>query len=109
MSELTPLTPEQKARRAASFGGAAAHYDRYRQGPPMAAVEWVLPSRVRTAVDLGAGTGALSRLLVERADEVVAVEPDDRMRAVLAESLPGVRRWPAGARRCRCPTPASTR
>ncbi len=42
-------------------------------------------------VDLGAGTGALSRLLVGRADEVVAVEPDDRMRAVLTESVPGVR------------------
>lgn len=86
-----PLTPEQKAARAASFGGAAAQYDRYRQGPPPAAVEWVLPEPVRTAVDLGAGTGALSRLLVGRAAEVVAVEPDDRMRAILAESLPGVR------------------
>ena len=49
------------------------------------------PAPVRTAVDLGAGTGALTRLLVGRADEVVAVEPDDRMRAVLAESVPGVR------------------
>ena len=43
------------------------------------------------AVDLGAGTGALTRLLVGRADEVVAVEPDDRMRAVLAEAVPGAR------------------
>ena len=42
-------------------------------------------------VDLGAGTGALTRLLVGRADEVVAVEPDDRMRAVLTESVPGAR------------------
>ena len=39
----------------------------------------------------GGGTGALTRLLVGRADEVVAVEPDDRMRAVLAEAVPGVR------------------
>jgi SAM-dependent methyltransferase len=28
---------------------------------------------------------------VDRADHVIAVEPDERMRAVLAESLPGVR------------------
>ena len=89
--EFVPLTPEQKAERAASFGGAASHYERYRPGPPVEAVDWVLPTPVRTVVDLGAGTGALTRLLVGRADEVVAVEPDDRMRAVLAESVPGVR------------------
>jgi SAM-dependent methyltransferase len=88
--EPVPLTPEKKAARAASFGGAASHYDRYRQGPPMAAVDWVLPAPVQRVVDLGAGTGALSRLLVERADEVIAVEPDDRMRAVLTDSVPGV-------------------
>jgi SAM-dependent methyltransferase len=88
--EFGPLTPEQKAERAASFGGAASHYERYRPGPPVEAVEWVLPAPVRRVVDLGAGTGALTRLLVGRADEVVAVEPDDRMRAVLAESVPGV-------------------
>ena len=86
-----PLTSEQKAERARSFGTAAAQYERYRQGPPTAAVDWVLPARVRTIVDLGAGTGALTRLLVGRADEVVAVEPDDRMREVLIESVPGVR------------------
>jgi SAM-dependent methyltransferase len=86
-----PLTPEQKAQRAASFGEVASHYERYRPGPSPAAVDWILPSRVGTAVDLGAGTGALSRVLVDRADQVVAVEPDDRMRAVLAEALPGVR------------------
>lgn len=95
MSEPEPepvlLTPEQKAQRAASFGGAAAHYERYRPGPPVEAVEWILPRPARTVVDLGAGTGALTRLLVGRADEVVAVEPDDRMRAVLAEAVPGAR------------------
>jgi SAM-dependent methyltransferase len=95
VAELEPdpiaLTREQKAERAGSFGGAAAQYERYRQGPPAAAVDWVLPTPVRTVVDLGAGTGALTRLLVGRAEEVVAVEPDDRMREVLIESVPGVR------------------
>jgi SAM-dependent methyltransferase len=91
MSEPTSLSPETKAARAGSFGGAASLYERYRPGPPAAAVDWVLPERVRTVVDLGAGTGALTRLLVGRADEVVAVEPDDRMRAVLAEAVPGAR------------------
>jgi SAM-dependent methyltransferase len=85
------LTAEERAARAASFGEAASQYERYRQGPPAAAVDWILPGHVGTVVDLGAGTGALARLLVGRADEVVAVEPDDRMRAVLADSVPGVR------------------
>jgi SAM-dependent methyltransferase len=91
MPEPTPLSPETKAARASSFGGAATLYERYRPGPPVQAVEWVLPEPVRTVVDLGAGTGALTRLLVGRAEEVVAVEPDDRMRAVLAEAVPGAR------------------
>jgi SAM-dependent methyltransferase len=89
--EIVPLTPEQRAERAASFGGAASHYERYRPGPPVEAVDWILPAPVGRVVDLGAGTGALSRLLVGRADEVIAVEPDDRMRAVLSESVTGVR------------------
>lgn len=89
--DRSALTAEQKAERAGSFGAAAAQYERYRPGPPVAAVDWVLPSPVHTVVDLGAGTGALTRLLVGRADEVVAVEPDDRMRETLIESVPGVR------------------
>jgi SAM-dependent methyltransferase len=91
MPEPTPLSEETKAARASSFGGAAALYERYRPGPPVQAVDWVLPEPVGTVVDLGAGTGALTRLLIGRADEVVAVEPDDRMRAVLAEAVPGAR------------------
>jgi SAM-dependent methyltransferase len=86
---LSTLAPEEKAKRSGSFGEVASHYERYRPGPPTAAVDWFLPTRVRRVVDLGAGTGALTRLLLDRSDEVVAVEPDDRMRAVLAEQVPG--------------------
>src|SRR3974390_3274028 len=88
---LSHLDVEEKAQRAASFGGVASHYERYRPGPSSAAVDWLLPARVGRVVDLGAGTGALTRILVDRADEVVAVEPDDRMRAVLEESVNGAR------------------
>jgi len=83
-----------RATLAGSFGSVAGHYERFRPGPPEAAVEWYLPRRVGRVVDLGAGTGALTRLLVERADDVVAVEPDDRMRAVLATEVPGARALP---------------
>jgi SAM-dependent methyltransferase len=88
---LSQLAPEEKAMRAGSFGGVAALYERYRPGPSPAAVEWMLPADVGTVVDLGAGTGALSRLLLDRARDVIAVEPDDRMRSILTEQLPGVR------------------
>jgi SAM-dependent methyltransferase len=85
------LTPAQKAERAASFGGVATHYERYRPGPPAAAVDWILPVGARAVVDLGAGTGGLTRVMKGRVAEVIAVEPDDRMRAVLAEAVPEAR------------------
>jgi SAM-dependent methyltransferase len=88
---LSHLPADQKAERSGSFGEVAAHYDRFRPGPPTEAVDWLLPTRVERVVDLGAGTGALTRLLVERADEVVAVEPDDRMRSVLVKEVPKAR------------------
>ena len=88
---LSHLPSDEKSRRAGSFGGVASHYERFRPGPPVAAVDWLLPTHVGTVVDLGAGTGALTRLLIDRADQVVAVEPDDRMRSVLTEEIPGVR------------------
>ena len=88
---LSHLSSQEKATRSGSFGGVASHYERYRPGPPVAAVDWILPTHVGRVVDLGAGTGALTRLLVGRADEVVAIEPDDRMRSVLTEEVAGVR------------------
>lgn len=88
---LSHLPPHEKQRLSGSFGDVASDYERYRPGPPAAAVDWILPGKVRTAVDLGAGTGALTRLLADRAEEVVAIEPDDRMRSVLTDRMPGVR------------------
>jgi SAM-dependent methyltransferase len=84
-------TPASRGRRAQSFGVVADEYDRYRPSPPQAALDWLLPERVSAVLDLGAGTGALSRKLLPRADEVLAVEPDARMRTVLARRLPHVR------------------
>ncbi|MCV7242099.1 class I SAM-dependent methyltransferase [Mycobacterium mantenii] len=77
--------------RAMSFGSIAEDYDALRPHPPRHAVDWLLPSDCEVAVDVGAGTGLFTRTLVGRAAQVVAVEPDARMRAVLAERSPGVR------------------
>ena len=55
------------------------------------AVDWVLPPSPDDVLDLGAGTGAVTRLLRERVPgKVVAAEPDARMRAVLVRRVPNV-------------------
>ena len=74
-----------------SFGAIADDYDRVRPVAPPDAVDWLLPDDCQTAVDLGAGTGLLSRALASRVPQVIAVEPDPRMRAVLQARSPGVR------------------
>ncbi len=79
-----------RADRAMSFGSIAADYDRLRPSPPPDAVRWLLPASCDVAVDLAAGTGLLTRALAGRAREVIAVEPDGRMAAVLRERSPGV-------------------
>jgi len=74
--------------RALSFGAIAEDYDRFRPGPPLDAVEWLVSRPCETAVDIGAGTGALTRVLAPRVPRVVALEPDPRMSAVLAARVP---------------------
>jgi SAM-dependent methyltransferase len=80
-----------KASRARSFGSAADVYERARPRYPDAAVDWLLPQGTQTVLDLGAGTGKLTRSLVARGLDVVAVEPLPEMRERLAAALPEVR------------------
>jgi SAM-dependent methyltransferase len=81
------------ARRAASFEGVAEIYERSRPDYPAAAVRWLVGD-ANHVLDLGAGTGKLTRVLVETGVEVVAVEPSGAMleqlrRAVGVEALQG--------------------
>jgi SAM-dependent methyltransferase len=75
------------------FGRAADAYERARPDYPAAALEWLAerldlrPGRV--VVDVGAGTGKLSRLLAATGARVLAVEPLAEMRRLL-EGTPGV-------------------
>jgi SAM-dependent methyltransferase len=85
------VSDEHAARRARSFGAAADEYERARPTYPDAAVDWLLPAGVDTVLDLGAGTGKLTRALVGRGLDVIAVEPLDDMRAILERELPDVR------------------
>src|SRR5262249_48045396 len=73
-----------------SFGGIADDYDKFRPEPPAIALDWLLPPHCEIAVDLAAGTGLMTRALAARVSHVIAVEPDDRMRSVLAARSPEV-------------------
>jgi SAM-dependent methyltransferase len=79
-----------REQRAQSFGAIAEDYDRLRPSAAPEAVDWLVPLATGVAVDVAAGTGLFTRLLADRVPTVYAVEPDDRMRAVLAERSPGV-------------------
>lgn len=86
-----PGTHGDKAVRARSFGAAVEAYERARPGYPDAAVDWLVPEGARTVLDLGAGTGKLTRSLVARGLDVVAIEPLVEMRETLAATVPEVR------------------
>ncbi len=73
-----------------SFGAVADDYNRLRSGPTSEALDFLLPEGATDVLEIGAGTGILTRLLAQRVPHVTAVEPDDRMRAVLAASEPAV-------------------
>jgi SAM-dependent methyltransferase len=76
---------------ASSFGAAADKYQRGRPGYPQSAVEWLVPRRAGTVLDLGAGTGKLTRSLAEAGLKVTAVEPSRGMREQLAAAVPAAR------------------
>ncbi|MDJ0769001.1 MAG: class I SAM-dependent methyltransferase [Ilumatobacter sp.] len=65
--------------RAEGFGADAERYDRTRPGYPEALVDWLTGDTPGRAVDVGCGTGQLSRLLRDAGWNVVGVEIDPRM------------------------------
>lgn len=73
---------------ARSFERAAEEYERGRPGYAEAALDAVGLPADAVVLDLAAGTGKLTRQLVRRFRRVVAVEPLDRMRAVLERVVP---------------------
>ena len=82
---------DERERRARSFGGVADAYERARPEYPREAVEWLVRD-ARLVVDLGAGTGKLTRGVAALGRDVVAVEPLAEMAARLRAVLPGCAR-----------------
>lgn len=88
---MSPVDPSA----AIGFGRAAADYERGRPGYPPAAIDLLteelgLWPRSRI-VDVGAGTGKLTRALTDRGWRLVAVEPVPGMRDQLRTAVPGVK------------------
>lgn len=79
--------------RALSFGRAVAEYEHGRPGWPPEVVDRAAErlglEASATVLDLGAGTGKLTRVLDERFARVIAVEPDASMRALLGSDAVG--------------------
>lgn len=96
--------------RALSFGSAADLYDQVRPGYPVEAVRWALEpaatggaNRPLRVIDLGAGTGILTRILLRLGHQVTPVEPDAGMRARLTEASGGLAALDGAAERIPVP------
>jgi SAM-dependent methyltransferase len=85
---------ERLREAALGFDRNAVAYERARPSYPAEAVAHVVGHGAigpgRRALDLAAGTGKLTRLLVPTGADLVAVEPVAAMRDQLATALPGI-------------------
>ena len=76
---------------ATSFGLVADSYERGRPGYPEEAVRWLVGNEPLDVVDIGAGTGKLTRSIVALGHRVTAIEPLPEMLELLATAAPGAR------------------
>jgi ubiquinone/menaquinone biosynthesis C-methylase UbiE len=81
---------EQRPDWAHSFGGVAEAYERGRPTYPAEAVRWLLGEHPLSVLELGAGTGKLTRVLIDLVHDVHATDPDASMLKILEREVPGV-------------------
>ncbi|WP_104108192.1 class I SAM-dependent methyltransferase [Nocardioides sp. 616] len=76
----------------------ARSHERGRPEFPRAAADWLVAGQARTVLELGAGTGKLTRVLLATGHDVHACDADEAMLEVLRDTLPGVRAstWSGG-------------
>ena len=75
-------------RQGLGFESLVVDYERGRNGWPPGVCDGV---EAETVLDLAAGTGKLTALLVNHFPKVIAVEPLPSMRAMLAQKIPNAR------------------
>jgi SAM-dependent methyltransferase len=88
-----------RTRRARAFGTVAEAYERTRPGYPEDAVRWMLGSTPGTVLELGAGTGKLTSVLLEQAHRVVATDIAEAMLKPMRKRLKSARLVLAAAER----------
>ncbi|TIC85094.1 class I SAM-dependent methyltransferase [Nocardioides sp. GY 10113] len=79
--------PAEPADPARSFGSVVDAYERGRPDYPLDAVRWLTGDQPLTVLELGAGTGKLTRHLVDLGHDVHATDPDPAMLDRLARSV----------------------
>jgi SAM-dependent methyltransferase len=84
---------------ARSFDLAAEEYERTRPDYPTGVLDVLPLDRLAEVLDLGAGTGKLTRVLARHYAHVIAVEPLDGMRGILERVVPGVQALRGSAER----------
>ncbi|RYB93769.1 class I SAM-dependent methyltransferase [Nocardioides oleivorans] len=89
MSDDQPESPSH-VDRSRSFGSVAEAYDRGRPSYPAEAITWLMGGEAKVVLELAAGTGKLTRDLVDQGHAVFATEPDEAMLAILRERVPEV-------------------
>lgn len=78
-------------QRARAFDGVADSYRRGRPGFPAKAAAWLTGSDPTIVLEVGAGTGKLTRELVELGHDLYVTDPSEQMLGVLRSELPDVR------------------
>jgi SAM-dependent methyltransferase len=76
--------------RGLTFGTVAEQYDTFRPGTPESAVRYSGDLTGKRVLDVGAGTGKLTRFLLRHGAIVSVIEPDDEMRKILVRRSPEV-------------------
>ncbi len=82
---------EQLRDRADAFDGMADTYGEYRPDYPEEAIRWLVGDRRATVLELGAGTGKLTRALLSLGHTVIASDPGQRMVSTLRSDVPGAK------------------
>jgi SAM-dependent methyltransferase len=80
-----------RLEHALSFGGVADVYEAARPEYPASIAAWLVRQGQRHVLDVGAGTGKLTRALVAPGREVTAVDPSGEMLEILRSRVPDVR------------------